>query len=424
MTVLYHLGIRLYGLFVFLASWFSPKAKLWIQGRKNWREKVRRLPQNKQAHRGQWVWVHCSSLGEFEQGRPLIEGLKERMPEQPILLTFFSPSGYEIRKNYPQADHILYLPLDTPRNARDFLDLFQPRLAVFVKYDLWYFYIRELHHRQIPTLLISGLFREKQVYFQGYGAIFRKMLRRIDYFFLQNQTSADLLMRVGLKHWEVNGDTRIDRVAQLAEKRKDLPLIESFSEKNPVFIAGSTWPSDLKILVPFLQKDLPADWKIIIAPHEIGEASLQQTEKSLSPLSCIRYSRLEDADASEIRCLIIDNIGMLSSLYAYGKLAFIGGGFQRSGIHNTLEPAVFGLPIFLGPNYTKFEEAVEMVKRQAAFPVQTTEELRQGFNHLSEEERWEKASREASGFIRENVGATKRILNHLEQSGWLEKKVI
>lgn len=348
-----------------------------------------------------------------------MEGLKERNPKQPILLTFFSPSGYEIRKNYPHADHILYLPLDTARNARDFLDLFQPRLAVFVKYDLWPNFIWELHHRQIPTLLISGLFREKQIYFQWHGEFFRKMLRRIDLFFLQNRASANLLKQIGIDRFEIIGDTRIDRVAQLAEKRKPLPLIESFCQGSNVFIAGSTWPSDLQVLGPFFQEKLAPDWRIIIAPHEIGEASLRQTEKALSPLTCIRYSNLKENKVTEAKCLLIDNIGMLSSLYVFGKLAFIGGGFHRSGIHNTLEPAVFGLPVIFGPNYQKFEEAREMVNRGAAFPVQTSEELSQRFAYLTLKKNRIQASQEASAFIRENVGATQRILEYIEKAGWV-----
>ncbi len=405
----YNLAIRLYTFTIRLAAVFNPKARQWLRGRRRWRSKL-------QATRDRWpedapiLWIHCASLGEFEQGRPVIEALKEQMSGLKVALTFFSPSGYELRKNYESADLVAYLPADTPAQARDFVALLRPRLAIFVKYEFWYNCLLELHHRGVPTLLISALFRRDQVFFQWYGGFFRTMLPLFDRIFVQNQSSGRLLAHWGIAGWSLAGDTRIDRVMAIRRQSPSFPIVEAFAGDHPVLIAGSTWAPDESILEALVREALPAHWKLIIAPHRITEADLKRIEQRF-PLTSRRYSRAEPETAAEPRLLIIDNIGMLSALYQYGRVAYVGGGFGVA-IHNTLEPIAFGLPVLFGPRYHKFEEAVTLVHRGGAFPVKNSAQLISAFRALLRDDLHREASRQAEGYIMDNQGATQQIVDY------------
>lgn len=405
MLLLYDLGIQFYLLAIRLAAFFNKKARLWWNGRENWYEKMRMaIPAD--AHP---VWIHCASLGEFEQGRPVIESLKQQHPDVKILLTFFSPSGYEIRKNYAQADYVFYLPADTARNARKFLHAVQPRLAIFVKYEFWYHYLHQLSKRNITTYLISAIFHPKQPFFNWYGRFFRRMLPFFTKIFVQNEASAKLLRQIDVHHFEIAGDTRIDRVVEIAKQAKTFPIIEQFVGNQPVLTAGSSWPPDEAILLEFINQNTNNGWKYIFAPHDISESHiLQIVQRFHATVSVVRFSQATDS-VENAQVLIIDNIGMLSSLYRYGKIAYIGGGFG-AGIHNTLEPIAFGLPVLFGPKYEKFEEAVQLVRNGGAFVVKNTNDFSEIFLHLNTEAAYQKASQAARNYVIENQGATERII--------------
>jgi len=405
---LYTLGIYLFGFAMRLAALFHPKAKAWVQGRRRW-QKAQRAAADTPSAAGPLVWMHCASLGEFEQGRPAIEGLKAQLPQLRILLTFFSPSGYEVRKHYAQADYVHYLPLDTPVNARVFLDTWQPDIAVFVKYEFWYNYLQALQRRKIPVLLIAGLFRPGQLFFRPYGKPFRRILRGFDHLFVQNEASGELLKTYGLNHYTVAGDTRIDRVWQIAQTAPKNTLVEAFVQQAPVFVIGSSWPEDERHLLPFINEHLPADWKVILAPHQIDESHLRDIEAGLR-LPHLRYSEATPSNADEkARVLIIDNIGMLSGLYQYGKIAYIGGAFG-SGLHNTLEPIAFGLPVLFGPKYNNFEEARYLVAEGGGFVVKDAAAINQHFRRLTVPAVYEQASRAARQYITQNRGASQRAV--------------
>ena len=363
------------------------------------------------------IWFHCASLGEFEQGRPVLEKITAQFPQYKILLTFFSPSGYEVRKDYPGAHYIFYLPLDTPGNARQFLNLVNPTLAIFVKYEFWYYYLHQLKQRQIPTISISAIFRPDQLFFKPYGGFYRNILRCFTHIFTQNKFSADLLSNINLSKVTVAGDTRFDRVLQTAATVRNIPVVEDFKQDSPLFIIGSSWPQDMEILLPFIQK-----WanqvKFIIAPHEIHEKELLKMETQL-PDQTIRYSQATQQKAADFRVLLIDNIGMLGSLYAYGNFAYIGGAFGK-GLHNTLEAAVFGLPLFFGPNYRKFQEAIDLVELQVAFPIQNTAELTTTFARLyANNNLYQTTAAQAKNYVQTQAGATDIILKHL--TPWLQQ---
>lgn len=413
---IYNLVIGIYGLAIRLAAPFSAKARQWTTGRKDWPARLRVARQT--TGEGPLIWIHCASLGEFEQGRPLIEWLKEHHPNYKILLTFFSPSGYEIRKNYDRADVVFYLPLDTPRNARRFLEIVQPQLVIFVKYEFWMHYLRGLQQKEIPHILISAIFRADHWFFKSYGAPFRRFLAGFDQLFVQDEASRQRLETVGLSRVTVAGDTRIDRVLAIAGQNRRFPLIDAFVGESPVLVVGSSWSPDEALLVPFFNEQLPAGWKVIIAPHEIKEEKIKALEGALQ-LPSVRFSRGNPEDMAGKRVLIIDNIGMLSALYGYGRLAYIGGGFG-AGIHNTLEPIAFGLPVFFGPKYHKFTEAVSLVRTGGAFAVETTGEFQRLFAELQNEEQYDRAAQAARGYVEQNQGATQRIGEYL-QGRFLER---
>ncbi|PST84581.1 3-deoxy-D-manno-octulosonic acid transferase [Pedobacter yulinensis] len=401
MLLLYNLSIRIYGLVVRLVALWNGKARLFIRGRQDVWKNIAAGVNPSQKH----VWLHFPSLGEFEQGRPVLEALKAAAPAKPILITFFSPSGYEIRKNYPLADGVFYLPLDSARNARRLIDAFNPEMAIFVKYDYWYHYFRELSRRQIPLYMVSAIFRQNQVYFKWYGGFNRHILKAVSWFFLQNQESVALLRGLGFSNLSLAGDTRFDRVAAHAAAPAEIPEVELFAAGHPVLIAGSTWPPDEKLLAGLMQKQNA--WKMVLAPHEIGEAHISDLKKRFP--DALLFSAYSAARAAAARVLIIDNIGMLSSLYRYGKIAYIGGGFG-AGIHNTLEAAAFGLPVIYGPNDHKFQEAKDLRAAGAARRITDENSLRSAFDFFAAEGA---AGERAREYVQRHTGATQAILRKI-----------
>jgi|AntRauTorckE5430_2_1112549.scaffolds.fasta_scaffold07508_2 3-deoxy-D-manno-octulosonic-acid transferase len=413
---LYTLGIHLYGFALRIAAIVHPKARKWVQGRKRWTETHRRLRASLPEDRDLF-WFHCASLGEFEQGRPLMEALKQRADPPLILLTFYSPSGYEVRRNYTDADAVVYLPLDTPAQARKFIAIWQPKLVVFVKYEFWFNVLRQLQQKNIPTVLVSGLFRQGQVFFRPFGKPFRDILRGFGHLFVQNEASGRHLKDIGIQNYTVAGDTRIDRVQSIANMAPSIPIAAEFCQSAPVIVAGSCWPEDEAYLLPYFNTTLPDSWKAIIAPHEINEAHLQSIEKQLDQPT-IRYSAAS-ANPKKLlnaRVLLIDNIGMLSALYQYGRIAYIGGGF-KTGLHNTLEPIAFGLPVLFGPKYHKFEEARYLVEEGGGFVIEDAETLHSTIEWLQQEEAYRAASAKALQYIQQNQGATQQVLHWIESAG-------
>lgn len=409
MLLLYNLGVRFYFLLIYIASFFNKKARLWINGRKNINFQ----------HFQKGAWFHFASLGEFEQGLPVLTAFRSRQPEIKIVITFFSPSGYEIRKNTPFADAVYYLPLDTAQNAHKFIAAINPAIAVFTKYEYWYHFFNELHKNDIPLYIISGIFRPNQVFFKWYGGLHRKMLGFVTRFFVQDEASQLLLQKSGINQVSVSGDTRFDRVWANAQQPKSSPLMEAFKLGHQTFIAGSTWPEDEAILAQ-LVKNYP-DWKFIFAPHEISEEKINKLIGILPSDSTIRYSQLT-TDYSPLtahhssQTLIIDNIGMLSSLYQYGDIAYIGGGFG-AGIHNTLEAAAFGLPVIFGPKYDKFKEARDLITLQAGFSISNEDELKNTVAFLTEDAQRRLAiSKKIKEYVKEHTGATEMIMGYIHQT--------
>ena len=406
MAFLYNIGIRTYTLAIRLASPFNEKAALWIKGRKNIQKKISTV--NKGSHR--LVWFHAASLGEFEQGRPVMEALKKEQPDTRILLTFFSPSGYEIRKNYAGADYIYYLPADTPRNARHFIESVQPDAAVFVKYEYWYNYLNQLNKRHIPTYLISAIFRKEQPFFKTWGGLHRKMLHFFTRMFIQDEESARLLSSIGIQAFEQTGDTRFDRVKQIADTAQDIDKVTHFLNGAPAVVCGSTWPPDEELLLDYINRD-NTNFKLIIAPHEIGENHIR-TILGKCQKKVIRYTQ-DEAGETDAKVLIIDCIGLLSSIYRYGKIAYIGGGFGV-GIHNTLEAAVYGIPVIFGPRYQKFNEAVTLIQQGGAFSIHNKTELDELLDSLLQDQAiTETAGRQALAYVNSQLGATAIIMKYL-----------
>jgi 3-deoxy-D-manno-octulosonic-acid transferase len=402
MRFIYSLAIFIYTGLIHLAAIFNNKARLWVRGRKGWGKVLK----GKFAQGDKTIWVHCASLGEFEQGRPVIEMIRERAPGSRILLTFFSPSGYEIRKEWPLADHICYLPADTPGNAERFLRIVNPEIVLFVKYEFWNNYITEIQNRKIPVYLVSAIFRQGQYFFKWYGGFFRSILRRYSHIFVQDAGSEKLLSGIGIKEVTVAGDTRFDRVVQIAGSAKIIPEIEAFGCGEKIFIAGSSWRPDEEIMAEYIN-NYPDRMKWIFAPHEIDNANIERIEKLLK----VKYARFseERIDFSEIRVLIIDNIGLLSSAYRYADIAAVGGGFGK-GIHNVLEPACWGLPVLFGPNHGKFREAVDLLGNGGAFTYSDYNSFRDILdNLLSDDNLHARASNVSARYIEDNKGATSKI---------------
>ena len=414
MLFLYNAGICFYTLLITLVSLKNKKAALWLDGRKGILERIESsIDKNKR-----YAWFHFASLGEFEQGRPVLEKLKADHPGTSIVITFFSPSGYEIRKNYALADHVFYLPIDTRYNARKFVSLINPTIAVFTKYEYWYHYFEALHDHKTPHYIISGIFRKDQAFFKWYGSLHRKMLSWVSHVFVQNKESMELLAQIGIEQVTVSGDTRFDRVAFNAKNPIEIKAIEQFCENEPVFIGGSTWPDDEKIISNLVL--MYPKWKFIIAPHEVNTARIEGIEKQFPnsvKLSSIQKQEIEIQTNETPQVLIIDSIGLLSSIYQYGHIAYIGGGFGV-GIHNTLEAAAFGLPLIFGPNYSTFIEAVELIKNGSAFSVNDSKQLNTQMELLSKEENRIKSGLTAREYISSHTGATKSFLDYIYRNGF------
>lgn len=406
---LYNIAILLYGALIRLVSIRNHKAKCWVEGRKDLSKRIEEAIDRK----ARIVWVHVASLGEFEQGRPIIEELRRRHPEYKILLTFFSPSGYEIRKRYAGADYIFYLPLDTPRNVRSFLNMVNPEIAIFVKYEFWLNMLFELRRRKIRTYVVSAIFRRNSIFFRFYGGMWRTALETFETIFVQNEESRQLLAELGFDNVLITGDTRFDRVAEIARQAKRIELIERFKGQHRLFVAGSTWGPDEELLIDLINEHPLL--KFVVAPHEMEDARIQKLLATVKH-GGIRYTECnEETDFSDKQLLILDTMGMLSSVYGYATWSYIGGGFGV-GIHNTLEAATFGLPITFGPNYKKFKEACDLVTLGAASSISNYEELRAWFTPLREEEETlQKAGRIAKEYTLRHQGATNLILKTIFQ---------
>ena len=404
---LYNILISLYSKCVSFAGRWYPKARLWSEGRNQLFERMRGAikPEDRV------VWVHTASLGEFEQGRPVIEKIRARYPDYKILLTFFSPSGYEIRKNYQGADYIFYLPADTARNARKFLDVAHPEVAIFVKYEFWLNLLAELRKRQIKTYIISSIFRRNSIFFRWYGAMWRKALRSFNTIFVQNEESKKLLAGIGIENVVIAGDSRFDRVAEIARQAKKIELIDRFRGGGRLFVAGSTWGPDEEILIKLINENPTV--KFIIAPHEMEEERMARIEAEVKG-GALRYTRCTPLTSfASKQVMILDTMGMLSSVYGYASWSYIGGGFGV-GIHNTLEAATFGLPIAFGPNYHKFKEARDLVTLGAAASVIDYKQLSRWFAPLCDNEIFlRKVSRLSREYTQQNQGATDIFLKEI-----------
>lgn len=411
LRLLYRLFVWLYPKAAWLLSFYNPKAALWVKGRKH---QFRKLHSVFHKNDRPVVWMHCSSLGEFEQGKPLLESIKQQYPHYFILVTFFSPSGYEIRKNDPVADHICYLPMDRPYTAQKFLNIVQPALVLFVKYEYWFYYLNEIKERNIPLLLISGVFREDQPFFKWYGTFYKKMLQCFTHLFVQNDSSFLLLKQIETEHKaSISGDTRFDRVIQIAAGFSSFELIEQFCHQHPVIIAGSTWTEDDEALDHFVNHH--PDIRFVIAPHDIDEDRLKECEKLYT--HTIRYSMLKETKQvpENVHVLIMDNMGMLSSIYRYATIAYIGGGFGDDGIHNALEAAVFYKPIVFGPVYEKYTEAIELIEREGAFSIDDALELEEQLSILLKDPNLLKQTGQASGdYVQQKSGACNKIMDYIQ----------
>lgn len=413
MLFLYRITIYLYRIGIWLASFFNQKAKYWTAGRKN--QTLITLNQS--------LWFHFASLGEFEQGRPVLEQLKAENPTIKTVVTFFSPSGYEIRKNTPLADHVYYLPSDTRKNARKFLDAIKPKIAVFTKYEYWYFFMDELYRREIPLYMISAIFRPQQIFFRNYGGFYRKMLFLPTHFFVQDYVSKKLLHDIDIKNVTVSGDTRFDRVWENVQDIIPIKTVSDFKSGSKVFIAGSTWPPDENLIADLIS--IYPDWKFIIAPHEISKEKISNLLAKFPSEKTICYSEIKDETSAfkQKQVLVIDNVGLLSKLYQYGNIAYIGGGFG-AGIHNTLEAAAFGLPVVFGPIYHKFKEAIDLVKPNAAFSIANEASLQSVVKQLVTDGTFYKnASFNAIKYVKENTGATEKIMDYIRKHDLSNKEI-
>ncbi len=405
----YSLGISFYYFIVLVVSIFNKKAKLWINGRKKVFSKLKNFDFSKSKN----IWFHVSSLGEFEQARPLIEKIKKLYPKYKIILTFFSPSGYEIRKTYNYADFVSYLPSDTIQNSKKFINKINPKLVFFVKYDFWFNYLNTLYNKKIPTFLISGIFRKNQIFFKKIGKPYQKVLNFFDILFVQNKESIDLLKSINISKTILTGDTRYDRVIEIAESSIRIEIAEKFVNEKTCLIAGSTWLTDEKLLCDFIN-NCNNNFKFIIAPHQIEENHILELLLLLKKPT-VRFSKAVIDKVAEYQVLIIDNIGMLSSIYKYGQVAYIGGGFGN-GIHNILESTVYGVPVIFGPNYKKFNEAIEMINIKTAFSISIYEEFNQILKLLLTDDFFRKnTSKKAKEFVYTNKGASDKILKEIEK---------
>jgi 3-deoxy-D-manno-octulosonic-acid transferase len=391
-----------------IVSPFNTKAKLWIDGRKNIFINLK----NSIDKKDNIAWFHASSLGEFEQGRPVIEEFKKTYPNFKILLTFFSPSGYEIQKDYKYADYIFYLPADSKNNAKKFIEIVSPKIAFFVKYDFWFHYLSQLNRNNIPTFIFSAIFRKNQLFFKWYGFWYRKMLTLFTRIYVQDKDSKKLLNNIKINNVEIGGDTRFDRVYNLAQSAKPIKLIEEFSKKNITIIAGSTWEKDEDIIAKYINNNENREINWIIAPHEVHSNHIEKIIKIIER-PVLKFSKADKTNIQDFNVIIIDSIGILSSLYRYGNIAYIGGGFG-AGIHNTLEAATYGLPVIFGPNYKRFKEACDLIKIKSGFTIANYDNFKKILEHLIYDETIRtKSGESAKNYIKNMCGGTSKILSQL-----------
>jgi len=407
---LYNTAILSYGFIIHVSRYVNQKADRWVRGRQNWRQQIEASSLGHQ----QPIWIHAASLGEFEQARPLISAIRSTDASAPIVVTFFSPSGFEQVRKKGIADDVFYLPLDTPKNASDFVERLNPRIALFVKYEFWYHFYRALAKKSIPLFLISAIFREDQPFFRHYGHLFRELLFFTEHIFVQDEQSQKLLAGIGYERTSIAGDTRFDRVVEIAGNREELPLVEQFLHNDSTLVAGSTWPADENVLASFYHNNHEKGLNFIIAPHEVDQKHIEQLT-TLFGKRAVTYTSLLHAEQVPENCdvLLIDNIGMLASLYQYGTFAYVGGGFD-AGIHNILEAAVYGMPVFFGPNHQKFNEANGLLREGGGFEVKNSQafatKLRWLLEHDTERQR---ASQAAYDYVHSKTGGTSVIMDYL-----------
>ena len=408
---MYELFIILYNIGVWVASFFSKKVRTMWKGE----HRTFRVLREKIDPNAMYIWFHAASLGEFEQGRPIMGAIRREHPGYKILLTFFSPSGYEVRKNYDGADVVVYLPIDTKRNARRFLRLTNPVMAFFIKYEFWSNYLHMLKERHVPTFSVSSIFRPNQIFFRAYGKGYGKVLDCFTHFFVQNEESRDLLKSIGIDCVSVTGDTRFDRVLQIRDAGKSLPIVENFvggtAEERPhVFIAGSSWPPDEDIFIRYFNEH--RDWKLIIAPHVIGDDHMKQILGKLERKT-VRYTEATTENVVGAECLIIDCFGLLSSIYRYADVTYVGGGFGV-GIHNVLEAAVWGKPVIFGPNNKNFQEAQGLLKAGGGFEITSYDDFVGVMRKLADDKALEQSRERAGGFVESLAGATRQIMKEVK----------
>ncbi|TAH42029.1 MAG: 3-deoxy-D-manno-octulosonic acid transferase [Bacteroidetes bacterium] len=417
MLFLYNSGLFIFQLGIRIAAFLgNEKASLWINGRRGWKQRLHSY----QKKSGATYWIHCSSLGEFEQGRPLLETIRETYPSANIILSFFSPSGFEVRKNYPHADLVIYLPPDGRKNAKTFLDIIKPDMVLFIKYDYWYHYLSALRKENIPVYIVSGIFRKNQHFFKWYGGFFREMLRNISHFFLQDQYSGDLLKSIGIESFSISGDTRFDRVSYSARNKFAIPTLEQFKENSDLLVCGSTWPDDEKIILDVFNRLKDPKLKLLIAPHTIDKPRVLELKKlaeiKTDATSVQFFSTADKNRLHDCKILILDSIGQLSNAYGYATVAYIGGGFNK-GIHNTLEAAAFGIPVLFGPKHEKFREASGLIKAGAAFCVHNEDEFALILSTISKQITLKKGAGKAAGdYVQINSGATDKIMSQLHNA--------
>ena len=411
MNLLYNIAVLIAGFPLKIIAIFNKKIQFFVEGRKETFSKLTTVISEKDTV----IWFHCASLGEFEQGRPILEKLKKENPTHKIVLTFFSPSGYEVRKNYEMADVVCYLPLDTKQNAKKFLDIVNPALAIFVKYEFWPNILSELNSRAIKTILISGIFRENQAFFKWYGSWMRKSLKAFDHFFVQDENSKKLLSSINFNNVTVSGDTRFDRVYEITKQENQLPFIEEFKNNKYTLVAGSTWKEDEELLVEYINNNASENEKFIIAPHNINAEAIEKLKRSIIK-KAVLFSEKDQKELKNYQVFIIDTVGILTKIYSYANVAYIGGGYTKSGVHNVLEPATFGVPIVIGPNYHKFNEAIDLVEKDACFTINNSQKLSVLLEKLFQfKEFRKKAGNNALKYVIDKTGATTKILYYLKK---------
>lgn len=411
MFFLYNLIVQIADFLLKILAIFSPKIKLFVEGRKS----IFEVLGNTINSNNKTIWFHAASLGEYEQGLPVIEKIKEKYPNHKIVLTFFSPSGYEVRKNNQIADITVYLPLDSKKNATQFLNIVKPEMVFFIKYEFWPNYLNELKKSTIPTYLISGVFRENQVFFKWYGKFYKKALDAFTFFFVQNESSKKLLLKLNKTNVAISGDTRFDRVVSILEKDNSLDFIEGFKNNTLTIVVGSSWPKEESLLVDYINQT-NEKVKFIIAPHNIKDSQIEELKNSITK-KVILFSEKETKNLSDIDVFIIDTIGILTKIYSYADIAYVGGGFGNPGVHNLLEPAIFGIPIVIGPNFSHFAEATALINLDGCVSISNLNELKNAFSNLiSNETARNEKGHICSAFVLMNQGATAIIVNHISKN--------